>query len=116
MISINVFRQIALALPEATEQPHFEKASFRVGKKIFATLDVKNQQACLKLSSADQDVFTVFDKTIIFPVSGKWGQQGWTLIDLKKIRKAMLTDALTTAYSEVAPARLRAQIKQWSAE
>lgn len=31
-------RAFALALPEVTEEPHFEKASFRVRGKIFATM------------------------------------------------------------------------------
>jgi len=31
-------RELALALPGATEEPHFEAASFRVRGKIFATL------------------------------------------------------------------------------
>ena len=31
-------RRLALALPEATEQPHFDSASFRVRGRIFATL------------------------------------------------------------------------------
>ncbi len=31
-------RRLALSLPKAAEAPHFEKASFRVGGKIFATL------------------------------------------------------------------------------
>lgn len=31
-------RAFALALPEVTEEPHFEKASFRVRGKIFATV------------------------------------------------------------------------------
>jgi hypothetical protein len=30
-------RQLALALPEATESPHFQSTSFRVRGKIFAT-------------------------------------------------------------------------------
>lgn len=30
-------RTLALALPEATEQPHFDMTSFRVRSKIFAT-------------------------------------------------------------------------------
>ena len=30
-------RQIALALPEATEEPHFDLSSFRIRGKIFAT-------------------------------------------------------------------------------
>jgi hypothetical protein len=77
---------------------------------------VKTGQAWLNLSLADQDVFSAFNKTIIFPVPNKWGRQGWTLVDLKKVHKAMLTDVLTTAYSEVAPVRLRAQIRLRSAE
>ncbi|HSZ36665.1 MAG TPA: MmcQ/YjbR family DNA-binding protein [Acidimicrobiales bacterium] len=31
-------RQVALALPEATEQPHHDMTSFRVRGKIFATM------------------------------------------------------------------------------
>jgi hypothetical protein len=31
-------RRFALSLPEATEEPHFDKASFRVCGKIFATV------------------------------------------------------------------------------
>ncbi len=31
-------RQIALALPQASEAPHFDYTSFRIGSKIFATM------------------------------------------------------------------------------
>lgn len=31
-------RRLALSLPEATEEPHFEMTSFRVRGKIFATM------------------------------------------------------------------------------
>jgi hypothetical protein len=48
---------------------------------------VKTGQAWLNLSLADQDVFSAFNKTIIFPVPNKWGRQGWTLVDLKKSTK-----------------------------
>ncbi len=111
MVTIQAFTKLALSFPETTEQPHFEKTSFRAGKKIFATLDIKNRLACIKLSPLDQNVFSAFDNSIIFPVSNKWGQQGWTFINLKKIRKDMLTDALTTAYCEVAPKKLAALFK-----
>ncbi|MBK8086700.1 MAG: MmcQ/YjbR family DNA-binding protein [Chitinophagaceae bacterium] len=102
MISTETFRQLSLTFPEATEEPHFEKTSFRIKKKIFATLDLKNNIACVKLSATDQDVFCLIDKEIIYPVPNKWGQQGWTLINLAKIKKPLLTDVLTTAYHEVA--------------
>jgi predicted DNA-binding protein (MmcQ/YjbR family) len=111
MIDIKTFRQIALSFPETTEEPHFEKISFLIGKKIFATYDSKNKQACIKLSAKDQDVFSYSDKSIIFPVPNKWGTQGWTFVDLDKISKTMFTAALTTAYCEVAPKKLSAIVK-----
>jgi predicted DNA-binding protein (MmcQ/YjbR family) len=100
MVDVKTFKQLALALPGAEEQPHFEKTSFRVKKKIFATHAADSHIICVKLSEIDQSVFCAFDKTIIYPVDNKWGKQGWTLVDLKKIRKEMLVDVLTTAYNE----------------
>jgi predicted DNA-binding protein (MmcQ/YjbR family) len=111
MVHIKIFRQIALSFPEATEALHFEKISFRIGKKIFATCDNKNKQACIKLSAKDQDVFSAFDKSIIFPVPNKWGSQGWTFVNLAKVNKQMFTAALTTAYCEVAPKKLSTIVK-----
>ena len=106
MVTINAVRKLALSFPDTTEQSHFEKPSFRVGKRIFVTLDIVNNRACIKLSAIEQDVFSAFDRSVIFPVPNKWGKQGWTFINLKKIRKETLVDALTTAYCEVAPKRL----------
>lgn len=111
MVSIDTFRELALSLPEVTEEPHFEKTSFRVKKKIFATYDDKNKSATLKLSEIDQDVFTAIDKTIIYPVKNKWGKQGWTIIELKQVRKTIFIDALKAAYCEVAPQKLAALVK-----
>jgi hypothetical protein len=101
MPTLETFRQLALALPNTIEQPHFEKTSFRVKKKIFATLSTDKLIACLKMSLIDQSVFCAFDKEIIYPVDNKWGQQGWTYIDVRKIKKPMLKDALTVAYKQV---------------
>lgn len=102
MVNEKTFKQLALSFPGAEEQPHFEKTSFRVKKKIFATHAADSHIICVKLSEIDQSVFCAFDKTIIYPVENKWGKQGWTLVDLQKVHKAMLKDILTTAYHEVA--------------
>jgi predicted DNA-binding protein (MmcQ/YjbR family) len=96
------FRNIAMSFPDAVEMPHFEKASFRVKKKIFATLDEKNERACLKLSISEQDLFSLYDKSSIYPVPNKWGKQGWTFVELTKVKEEMLLDAVTAAYNEVA--------------
>lgn len=111
MVTIDTLRKIALSFPEATEEPHFEKTSFRVKKKIFATYDDKLKRACIKLSEIDQDVFSSADKTIIYPVDNKWGKQGWTIIELEKVHEDLFIDALTTAYCEVAPKKLAEQLR-----
>ncbi len=112
MISLKTFRQLALSFAEVTEQPHFEKTSFRVKNKIFVTLDEAAKIACVKFSATDQSVYALIDASIIWPVPNKWGNQGWTLIDLKKIKKDLLSDALTTAYCGVAPKALAALYKK----
>lgn len=111
MVDIKTFRQLALSFPEAVELPHFEKTSFRVNKKIFATLDIKKNLACLLFSEIDQSVFSAYDNTIIYPVPNKWGKKGATYIELKKVPKRLLKDALTIAYCRVAPARLSVKFK-----
>jgi len=111
MVNTETVRKLALAFEQAEEQPHFEKPSFRIKKKIFATLDIKNNRACLKLSLIDQSVFSAYDKSIIYPVPNAWGKQGWTFVELKKVRKDMFTDALTMAYCEVAPKKLAEQYR-----
>lgn len=105
MVSLETFRQLALSLEQATEETHFQKTSFRIKKKIFATLDSEAQKALLKLSEIDQSVFCAFDKAVIYPVSGSWGKQSWTIVELSKIKKTMLLDALKAAYRNVAPKR-----------
>lgn len=110
-LSFDTFRKLALTFPEATEEFHFEKTSFRVKKKIFATYDAKHKRACIKLSEIDQDVFSSVDRTIIYPVDNKWGRQGWTIVEMKSVRKDLFVDALKTAYCEVAPKKLADQIR-----
>lgn len=116
MISFTTFQNKALSFPETTEEPHFEKTSFRVKKKIFATYDAKNKRACVKLSSADQDIFSLADKEAIYPLANKWGQQGWTIIEMKIVSKELFAAALTMAYCEVAPKKLAEQVRPKESE
>ena len=111
MVSIDTFRKLALAFDEAEEQPHFEKASFRVHKKIFATFDTKTKKAVFKFSEIEQSVFAAYDKTIIYPSNGSWGKQGWTVVDLEKVKKEVLNDAIKTSYCNVAPKKLSEKYK-----
>lgn len=102
MITIENFRKLALSFPNATEEPHFEKTSFRVKKKIFATFDEKNHHAVLKLNEIDQSVFCASREKIFYPIPNKWGKQGWTIVELSRVRPEMFEDALIRSYEAVA--------------
>jgi len=105
MATFGALEKIASSFPQVTEEPHFEKISFQVKKKIFATYDAKNNRATIKLSETDQDTFTSTSPNI-YPVDNKWGRQGWTLVELSEVSQELLTDVLRAAYREVAPKKL----------
>ena len=49
-------------------------------------------------------------------VPNKWGKQGWTFVEMQKVKKELFIDALTTAYCEVAPKKLTDQIRPTDSE
>jgi predicted DNA-binding protein (MmcQ/YjbR family) len=111
MPTFKTLQALALALPQVTEEPHFEKTSFRVKKKIFATYDAATKTAVLKFTEQEQDIFSIAGKGTVSAVNNKWGKQGWTNVDIAKVSKELLQDMLTTAYCDVAPAKLAALVK-----
>ena len=63
------FRKLALSMPGASEVPHFQRTSFRVGKRIFATMTgdgrhvmvrVHPLERCLSVLNAYPDIFFEF--------------------------------------------------------
>ncbi|WP_437937774.1 MmcQ/YjbR family DNA-binding protein [Sorangium sp. So ce341] len=107
MVSSDELRKLALSLPEAEEQDHFGKPSFRVRGKIFATHWVAQEQAVLKLSLEEQDSL-VQAQPDVFSVT-PWGHQGWTRVELRRVDPALLEELLVGAFRRVAPKRLVAQ-------
>jgi len=71
----------------------------------------RSKTANLKLTPANQDIFTLYDKSIIYPVPNKWGLQGWTTIELQAVLPDMFKEALKTAYCNVAPKELAEKIE-----
>ena len=111
MVTVKEARQFSLSFEESTEQPHFEKASFRVRKKIFATLNEPLNQMVVKFTEEEQAAFSAYNPLAVYPVEGSWGKQGYTIIELRKLRKDMFRDALTTSYCNVAPKKLAAKYR-----
>lgn len=106
MITIEALRKLLFSFPEVEEAPHFEKISFRIKKKIFATYSHSTHSVTLKLSLEEQDVFSSGKGNAIFPVPNAWGKQGWTVVDLSIVHEDLFHDAITTAYGNVAPKKL----------
>ena len=66
MTSTEQARQLALDLPEAVEQDHHGRPSFRVAGKIFATLSLEAQGYGVLLLSPEQQAGMVEDEPDIF--------------------------------------------------
>lgn len=92
---------MALSFAGTNEEPHFERTSFRLKKKIFATLDEKNNRACIMLTPLDQSTFCTYDKAVVYPVPNKWGLAGATYVELKKVPADLLKDMLQQAYNKI---------------
>ncbi len=98
MISTTTFRKLALDLPDTDEHPHFDRASFRVNEKIFATMQEAKNQGMVILSPADQSVYCKFDPVSFSVVPGSWGAKGSTFVDLKNVKREVMKEAMRLAY------------------
>ena len=112
MVTTDTVRLLALSLPDAVEEPHNGRPSFRVRRKIFAVLHTEEKRAVLKLSAVDQSVFDDYDPAIFHPVDGGWGRQGWTVVELPKVKKEVFREALLSAWLQVAPKSLATKLNE----
>lgn len=108
MISNEQFKKYALSFAEVEEAPHFVHKAYKVKKKIFATHNSIERRCCVRLSPEEQSMLCLIDPEMIYPVPNKFGKQGWTLVNLKKVNKEILMGVLTAAYCTVAPPKLAA--------
>lgn len=106
MTNFSMLSNYAMSLPEATEEPHFEKNSYRVRKKIFATVGTEVDFFVVKLTPIQQSVFCSWDENACHPIPNKWGLQGWTRVYFEKVDEDFLKDIVKTSYSNVAPKKL----------
>lgn len=98
-------RSLALGLPEAEERPHFDRPSFRVRGKIFATLAADGDSVVLKLALPVQESASQsWPDGVILPKH--WSRHGWTQLKLAAIPAAEMSDLVRHAWRQVAPKTL----------
>jgi hypothetical protein len=112
MVSNASIHKLALSYPETDAHPHFHRVAFRVKKKIFATLHAEKRLLMVKLTPADQSVFCLIDKQVLYPVPGGWGRSGATYIELKKAKLSLVKDVLQAAWLTTTPAKLASSFPQ----
>ena len=100
-MSSEEFKEMALSFPGTISQPHFDRTAFKViGKRTFATLHEESESANIVLAPAEQKIFCSIDNAI-YPVPNKWGARGWTTFELKRMERAVVLDALNSAYEDL---------------
>ena len=95
------FKDLARSFPGTISRLHFDRIAFKVeGRRIFATLKEESESANIALSLSEQKLFCATDKAI-YPVPNKWGTHGWTTFEFKKLERAIVLEALKSAYEDV---------------
>jgi len=96
-------RELALALPGASEAPHFHRLAFRTPRKIFATLDARACDVNLMFDPDLRDFYCEQAPDAFAPVPGGWGKKGATRCDLRVVDEPTLTSALLAAHKLAGP-------------
>jgi hypothetical protein len=100
------FREIALSFPETEERSHMDHPDFRVGGKIFATLNEDLTSGMAKLSPEQQQNYLRMESASFSPAAGAWGVRGATMISLANADEGAVRDALRDAWRNTAPKKL----------
>jgi hypothetical protein len=104
-VSPDEARADALALPEAVEQDHHGKPSFRVGGKIFATLRSDER---MNVMLDEGGILTAIDTAPEVCEGVWWGKRLAAVgVRLTSVEREFLRDLLADAWEEKAPPGLR---------
>ncbi len=96
-------RELALALPQTSEAPHFHRLAFRTPRKIFATLDQAARDLNLMFDPDLRDFYCEQAPQAFNPVPGGWGRNGATRCELAAVDEATLVLALQAAHALAQP-------------
>jgi len=107
-----VFRTLALSLPEACESAHMGHPDFRVRGKIFATLSGPDESlGMVKLTPEQQQLYVRAEPRVFVPVKGGWGLRGATHVHLEAAGEASVRSAVMTAWRIAAPKKLARELQ-----
>lgn len=103
MANASMLHELAIALEGTPAAPHFDRTAFKV-KRIFVTLAADGLTANFKFTPDEQALKCTVMPDAFSPIPNAWGQQGWTIGVLAKLKKAELAAALDVAWRHALPA------------
>ena len=106
------FQRLALAFPDAHEEPHFERTSFRIGKKIFATMTPDGTEAMVRVDPAGVDALLTTHPAVFFSYGGWTLRNGSLGIHLAKPDATMIGELLVDSWKHSAPKRAVAAFEE----
>ena len=110
-MKLAAIRTHALALPEVTEEPHFDFSSFRVRGKIFAT--VRPDGAHLHVFLKEESRIAALELCCAFAEDLHWGKKILGLrVSLPEAEAAAVKKLLDHAWEEKAPKALAAKWRE----
>jgi hypothetical protein len=98
------FRDLALSMPGAHEEPHFERTSFRVGKRIFATMAADGREVMVPVHPVERCLALLASDPVVFVDYGGWTRRNGSLgLRLAKADDALVRDLVHAAWARIAP-------------
>ena len=98
-------QRFALSLPDAHEEPHFDRISFRIGKKIFATMTPSGDEAMVRVDPAGVEAFLASQPEVFFSYGGWTVKNGSLGVRLAKVDATLMKDLVTDSWRHSAPRR-----------
>jgi len=104
-------RAVALSLPGSTEEPHFERTSFRVGGKIFATAAWEGGPLHVFVDEHAVGVAVGMDPQAFEELH--WGKKlAGVAVDLARADPEIVRDLLEESWRRRAPKRLTRELDE----
>jgi hypothetical protein len=99
MVTPAKVRKLALALEDASEVPHFDRAAFRTTRRIFMTMAGDGRDVNFMFDPPLQAHYAAMAPEAFEPLANAWGKQGATRCVLKAVDEATFRSALAAAHA-----------------
>jgi hypothetical protein len=109
---LDTVRRFALSLPETTEEPHFDKSSFRVRGKVLATVPPDERHVHVHVDPAERAALLEAQPDTYEAVGrGVKPSPDWVRVNLDRAQAREVKELLQEAWLLKAPKRVAAAFR-----